>query len=272
MKGYFPLIAITVLVFLNACKKTDESFDIQNMDNKVVVLGHGGSGNLNLYPMNTYESILNCINNGADGSEWDIQMTKDSVLVAYHDEKLEVQTNGEGKIIDYTWDDLQKIKYNAAPYVSYDIVSIDSLFAHVSNLNSLTFSFDNKLYFETTLYPVFIRAVIKVLEKYGMEQNVFIESNDPDFLTQFKQSKNYKFFLNPGDFENGLVMIDSLEIYGIIMDVTNISAAQIQEAHNHGKYVQVWGASNNRGNIDAIRKNPDAIQTDNVSSLVNLLK
>ncbi|KAA5534989.1 glycerophosphodiester phosphodiesterase family protein [Taibaiella lutea] len=272
MKRCFFLIAISVFACISSCKKTNESFDIQNMENKVIVLGHGGSGDLNFYPINTYESLLNCINSGADGSEWDIQMTKDSVLVAYHDETLETQTTGKGRIIDYTWSELQEFKYNPAPYVRYDIVSVDSLFAHVSNLKSLTFSFDNKLYFEPSSYPAFISAVIKVLEKYGMEQNVFIESHSAGFLIQFKQLKDYKFFLNPDNFDDGLKIIDSMNIYGIIMDVANISAAQIQEAHSHGKYVQVWGTSGSGDNTDAVKMNPDAIQTDDIASLVNLLK
>jgi glycerophosphoryl diester phosphodiesterase len=266
------IASFVLIIYISSCKKESTSFNIQNMNNKVLALGHGGSGELNLYPMNTYESIMNCLDAGSDGTEWDIQMTKDSVLVAYHDETLETQTNGHGSIIDYTWTDLQKVQYTPAPYVTYAMVSVDTLFQHLPNLHQLTFSFDNKLYFDDSYRAIFIRAIIRLLEKYQMEQNVFIESHEPTFLTQFKLLKDYKFFLNPDTFEDGLSLAESNGFYGIIMDVANLTADQISTAHQHGLYVQVWGATSKDDNIAAVQKNPDTIQTDNIGALVSLLK
>ena len=40
------------------------------------------------FPINTFESINSALALGADGSEVDIQMTKDSVLVLFHNRKL----------------------------------------------------------------------------------------------------------------------------------------------------------------------------------------
>src|ERR1700748_391101 len=260
-----PVMISTVFLFFS-CKKKDDSFNSESLAQPVLALGHGGMGNSNFYPMDTYESFLNCINLGANGSEMYIQMTKDSVLIAYHDEGLETLTNGSGPIINYTWAELQQFQYQAAPYVQYTIPSIDVLFAHLSNLKQLTFSFDNKLYFDDSLRPVFIRAVINLLEKYQMEQNVFIESHDPAFLTEFKALKNYKYFLNPETFDQGLSQAVSLGFYGIIMDNDNISADQISTAHQQGLRVQTWGPSSESDNEQAIEKGPDAIQTDNVNA------
>ena len=261
---------LSFALLFSSCKKGTDNLSSQNQS--VLALGHGGMGNANFYPMDTYESIVNCINMGADGSEMDIQMTKDSVLIAYHDVDLETLTDGNGPIINYTWNELQQFKYQAAPYVQYSIPSIDVLFAHLSNLQQLTFSFDNKLYFNDTLRPVFIRAIIRLLEKYKIEQNVFIESHDPAFLTEFKALKDYKYFLNPQTFEDGLSQAVNLGIYGIIMDNDNISAEQISTAHQQGLRVQTWGPASKDDNLKAINKNPDAIQTDNVDALVDLLK
>lgn len=267
----FISLAATIL---SACKKETSVSDLQasNMRSGILVLGHGGMGSSNFYPMNSYESIVNCLSIGTDGTELDVQMTKDSVLVAYHDETLETLTDGTGRVIDYTWEQLQNIKYQPAPYIEYDLASIDTLFRHLDNLNQLVFSFDNKLYFDAPQKAVFTRAVIRLLETYQMEQNVFIESHDIDFLVDFKALKDYKFFLNPTSFEDGLALADSTQMYGIIMDDENITAPQIDEAHSHGLHVQTWGPSSKDDNIEAVQKNPDAIQTNNVNVLVDLLK
>ena len=101
------LIILSILLFVvSSCQKED--FEIINLNNnKITVLGHGGMGIGETYPMNSFESILNCLNLGADGTEIDVQMTKDGVLVAFHDESLEHSTNISGRIFNKTWDEIK---------------------------------------------------------------------------------------------------------------------------------------------------------------------
>jgi len=272
---YFPAWAFLAMLAGSCSKNAPDAGaqQVSNMQNRTLVLGHGGMGIANLYPMDSYESMLNCINLGSDGTELDVQMTRDSVLVAYHDETLETLTDGSGRIIDYTWQELQAFKYRPAPYVEYDIANLDVLFAHLDNLQQLTFSFDNKLYFDASYQPVFMRAVERLLEHYGMEEQVFIESHDVAFLQDFKELQpDYKYFLNPDNFEDGLQQASSNGFYGIIMDDENITAGQIETAHQNGLHVQTWGPVSSDDNREAAAKDPDAIQTNNVSALVDLLK
>jgi len=255
-----------------SCKKATPDFNIDNMEDKVLILGHAGMGINNFYPINSAESIMTCLNAGANGTEMDVQMTKDSVLVTYHDETLETQTDGEGAIIDYTWKELQKVRYKASPYINYSILAIDDLFGNLDNIQQLTFSFDNKLYFDKATQAVFMRAIIRLLEKYKMESNVFIESRNIGFLKDFKVLRNYKFFMNPVNFETGLMQADTFGLYGIIMENKNITAEQIAIAHQHAKRVQIWGPVTRDENIEAIQMNPDAVQTDNINAMVDLLQ
>ena len=75
-----------------ACHK--DEYNIVNLNgNRITALGHAGMGIGNTYPMNSYESIFKCLNLGMDGTEFDVQMTKDSVLVAYHSQDLSDETN-----------------------------------------------------------------------------------------------------------------------------------------------------------------------------------
>lgn len=44
------------------------------------------------------------------GMETDVQMTKDGVLVCMHDNTIDRTTNGTGKVSDYTWSELRKLR------------------------------------------------------------------------------------------------------------------------------------------------------------------
>src|SRR5690606_17296815 len=81
----FLLPTLAILLAFTQCAKrkiyTDDTF----FNTKVIILGHRGMGVEYYKPENTYESIIPALGIGADGCEIDIQMTKDSVLVLYHD-------------------------------------------------------------------------------------------------------------------------------------------------------------------------------------------
>ena len=63
------------------------------------------------YPINTFESIMHCINVGSDGTEIDVQITKDGVLVAYHDKELSNKTNKCGLVNDFIGGFTERLLY-----------------------------------------------------------------------------------------------------------------------------------------------------------------
>jgi len=265
------LVGISVLLFLCSCSKEEL---VTGHD--VTALGSGGMGIANLYPMNSYESILQCLNLGAHGTEIDVQMTRDAVLVAYHDEDLSESTQMDGTINSYTWEELEKASYTAGPYTDYGLVRLDTLFSKLEKPGDYIFSFDCKLFAASGSYQTFIEnyaaAIISLLDAYGMEGNVLIESQDPAFLEYFKGLKpDYRFYINKASFEDAFHTAQDLGLAGIIMDADNISAEEIAAVHEKGLYVQVWGTDNKGQNIAAINKRPDYIQANDIRSLVDLL-
>ena len=118
-------IAILLLILIASCSK--ENFEIDNLNgNKIEALGHAGMGYSSLYPINSAESILNALSIGADGSEIDVQLTKDNVLVAFHDENMGSSTKLEGLVRDHTWSEIENTTYKSTQYLPYSIVrSID---------------------------------------------------------------------------------------------------------------------------------------------------
>ncbi len=258
-----------------SCSKED--FTINNLNNKIVILGHGGMGISQPYHINTYESILECINAGADGTEIDIQMTKDSVLIAYHSKDLSEETNLNGIVNDLEWGDIKNGYYYSTPYIKYSIISLEQLFSNIDNLHNYKFTFDCKLYTNSNnvfdFQKSFINAIAKLIDKYSLQKSLYIESQNSDFLMRLQEKdENYKLFIYPNSFENGLNIALSLDLYGITISSDDISLEQIETAHNNNLYIAIWNTHSKNKNIDAVNKNPDFIQTDRVKHLVYLLQ
>ena len=271
------IIAISFAFFLIlSCKKED--INIINLEgNKIIALGHAGMGIGNTYPMNSSESILKCLNLGMDGTEFDVQMTRDSVLVAFHNQELSSNTNLSGHINALSWTELKKAHYTQTPYLNYSIVSLEDLFSNIINISQYKFTFDCKLYTDNSninqFYESYINAIVKIVQKHDIENNIYIESQSEEFLKLFKSKKpNYKLFIYPSSFESGLDIAQSLNLYGITISTRNVTKEQIKIAHNNNLRVAVWNTHSKSANEEAINKNPDFIQTDRVRHLIKLLK
>lgn len=91
-----------ILTINTSCEK--EALNVLPM-----VYGHAGtalSEERAVYPPNTEQSILYALNAlGADGVEVDVQMTKDSVLVLFHDEFVEI--NEQTCIAELKWGEIE---------------------------------------------------------------------------------------------------------------------------------------------------------------------
>lgn len=270
------LLFFLIFSIIISCKK--EEFNIVNLNgNRITALGHAGMGVGNTYPMNSYESILKCLNLGMDGTELDVQMTKDSVLVAYHGQDLSFDTNLKGHINSLSWNEIKNTHYTQTPYLDYSIISLEQLFSNIENIQKYKFTFDCKLYNNNVnseqFFESYINAVVNLIQKHQIENNVYIESQNVEFLTLFKNIKpDYKLFIYPSSFESGLDIALSLGLFGITISTRSITKEQIKTAHDNNLFVAIWNTHSESDNIEAIKKNPDFIQTDKVKNLIKLLK
>jgi len=271
MKRIAPIVAI-FCILLFSCSK--DNYDIENLYNKIFILGHGGMGvGKAAYPLDSYEGIQKAISLGADGSEMDIQITKDSVLVCYHDKLLEEATDATGEIYNKNWDEIKNAVYNGDPYVSYKICSLDWMFS-VTNDTIHNFTFDIKFNDpdqSAANSDIFQRALIRLIEKYRLAKNITIESPSADFLESFKKKKpGYNMFIYT-DYETALQTAKELGLKGITVKADEVSAEQVAEAHNAGIMVAVFSTTH-RNHEEVIKKNVDIIQTDDLEDLLERLK
>ncbi|WP_390885866.1 glycerophosphodiester phosphodiesterase family protein [Lactobacillus kimbladii] len=97
--------------------------------NKTIVFGHRG------YPVkfaeNSMEGFRNAVQNGAEGIEFDVHLTKDGIPVVMHDEKVDRTTDGTGYIKDFTLSNLRQLHLSNGESVP----TLQELFELLENKN-----------------------------------------------------------------------------------------------------------------------------------------
>ena len=265
----FPFIIIALVVLLSSCSKNEQ---YSNMDIKA--FGHGGSGNQSTLPMNSLESMLACYHAGGEGNELDLQLTKDSVLIAMHSSELAENTNLKGKVNSMTWTEIENGYYTENPYLKYKIVSLEQVLQYMGSFKNYYFTLDCKLYqSETEQYnEVFSNQLASIINKYDLTNRVFIESDNEAFLQLLKAKNNLlRLFIYTGSIADGILICEKNAFYGITISTRNATKEEIQQVHAKNLKVAIWNTHTKKDNKEAVEKGPDFIQTEKISYLLSLL-
>jgi len=260
----------------SSCRKANLD-GIANLNrDEISAIGHGGMGISSTYPIDTYESLTAAITAGADGVEIDVQMSNDSVLVAFHDHDLSTSTSCAGKINNHSWELLKDCEYVKEIFSVYQIWSLPEIAEYWKGGSSRIVVFDCKLIYSANFNEFIMTYAKKLTELVGsfeFEGDILIESQSVAFLQLIQGLKpDYKLFYYPQSFEEGLGIAKAYGLYGITIASSNITKEQIAEAHDNGLRVAVWNVNSRKDNVEAINKSPDYIQTDKLNGLLRLLK
>jgi glycerophosphoryl diester phosphodiesterase len=259
------------------CHKDASLWKIENLNgNRISVLGHEGMGIYDEFPLCSYESLNKCLSAGAAGVETDLQMTKDSVLVMYHDDDLSDQTTCSGRIRDRNFSEIKDCDFSTGPAGHIGkVVPVSFFLDHVNDPRKYIFDFECKLKAgdDPQYTATFANALCHLLNKYGLTNRCFVESYNVDFLIALqKREPGMKLFLYTSSYTTGISYLNMVKLFGLVIDMNKIGADEIKEAHQRGLRVTLFNASTVQKNIEAIKKNPDFIQTDQVEYLVRALK
>jgi glycerophosphoryl diester phosphodiesterase len=75
-------------------------------DQRIDFVNYAHRGASQYIPENTMISFRLGLEQGANGIETDVHITKDGVAVLFHDDTIDRVTNGKGNVTDYTYDEL----------------------------------------------------------------------------------------------------------------------------------------------------------------------
>jgi len=266
------LIIFFALAYVS-CSKDPATFYLENLNNNQIgCFGHAGMGFYSFYPPNSWPGFESCLNRGADGTEMDIHMTKDSLLVITHSSNLQQTTACSGAIKDLNWSDMSNCTIKSTLFKDSKLMSLDAFIEKTPNPKNYIYTWDTKLSdFNAEYYGIFSRAIVNMINKYDLNEQVFIENPFADFLQVIKDKKNNThLFILAEDFEEGLQQVQQHDFFGLSLHTNKVTAEQVKQAHNNNRRVTIYGVLTEKENYAAVEKCPDFIQTDDMNYLLKI--
>jgi glycerophosphoryl diester phosphodiesterase len=206
MKWHWVLLII-LSASLSNCSKNNSK---PNID----VFGHAGTSlhrDRAVYPADSYESVKYAIDVlDADGVEVDVQMTKDSVLVLYHDSYLDQASAFGGCVSEYNYAEIEHLKLD---FTNYELVTLKKVVEFVQTRNK-------KVYLDVKTYNYCgYEKINQTSFQHALEQSV--EQLDSSFIKT-------KIILGMTDYK----LLDEMNFSTKCYETTNVSDG-IQKANDY---------------------------------------
>ena len=261
-------------------------------DPKLLVLGHAGSGfftpisPFNFRPPSSWRGIRRALLRGADGVEIDLQLSRDSVVMLYHDQKLDNSSTGTGCVSERTAAELTQLCYRGGwPYdwiqkerpITFDTAL--ARFGRRPNFPSLHLDLheDDQCLpagRQHERVPLLIRQLARSLARYRVPpEKVLLVTQEPGTVRLARA-------LLPGvrigleiaseEFAFGLKVAHTERVRTVVLDADRVTPAQTAQAHAAGLRVVVFGGRSGKDLRRILATQPDEIEVDNVKRLLIL--
>jgi glycerophosphoryl diester phosphodiesterase len=221
---WFSVLVIVLVILQSSCTKNSTALP------KVIVLGHAGTSlhrDRAIFPANSFESIKYAIDFlDADGVEVDVQMTKDSVLVLFHDNYLEFSTDFSGCVSEYKYDEIKNAKLDNT---GYKLIALEQVLKYIDSRHKTIF-------LDIKAYDYCNESSISVTEfNYGLSNSmsqiseeciakIVINNVSSSFLNQVNHPNKCIEIIN---IENGVNQLNTFGFQSVLVDLVNISTKNI---------------------------------------------
>lgn len=123
---------------------------------------------------------------GADGIELDVQFTKDRQLVVIHDEIIDRVSNGHGRVVDYTLDELRHFKFNKI-HPEYENSKIPTLEEVLRLMKPTDMIVNIELKTGINFYDGIEDSVLRLVESMNMQKKVIYSSFNHYSIVKIKK-------------------------------------------------------------------------------------
>ena len=151
---------------------------------KTMIQAHRGASAY--LPENTLESFSLAIEQGADGIELDVHLSKDNKIVVAHDERLERVSDGTGYINDHTLEELKSLNFGKLS-AGGPVCRIPTLAEVFSLVKPTTLTLNIELKTTELLYPELPEKLVALAKEYRMEERLIYSSFNHYSLLQIKK-------------------------------------------------------------------------------------
>lgn len=247
----------------------------------IAIIAHRGASAS--APENTLAAFKQALTDGADMLELDVQQTRDSELVIIHDQTIDRTTNGNGKVKDFTYRQLEQ--FDAGSWFEHGRFP----FEHIPRLQDVIDILDSttKLLLEikegSDIYPNIEYHVVDCIERNHLQDRVIIKSFADDVLNSVRRLNRSLPLLKVFVCQLPIVkiVIERGIAFGSVMN-KNVQYLQphwialterfVEAAHEKGLKVFVWNVNTESRMKTMIELGLDGIETDHPGLLRKLLQ
>ncbi len=231
------------------------------LSRKIMIIAHRGvtySG----YPENSLPAFQAVLDEGYDGVEMDVRLTKDKELVVFHDIRLERLTeNGHGMVRTKTLADLQKMKLKSE-VVDTRIPALSEVLALYQH-SSLLINVEIKS--EFPLRGRIEQRVVDLIYHYGLQRKIIISSFNP--LVIRKMQKVDPTLKTGFIYEKRMPRLNQRLAKGLIVDswhpnYNGVTETLVDKARESGCTVFPWTVNDEAEILRLKKLNVDGVITD----------
>ena len=257
---------------------------------RLVVLGHAGSGfftpisPFNFRPPSSWRGFRRALLRGADGIEIDIQLSRDSVVMVYHDQKLQDGSTGTGCISERTAAEIIQVRYRGG--FPYDLIqkehpiTFDTLLARINRRPSFPFIHLDLHESDQCLpaghqherTPLLVRQIAASLRRahVPLDKVLFITEEAATVRLARKAIPGIRVGLEiaSDEFAFGLKVAKTEKVHTLVLDADRVKPEQCQQAHAAGFKVVIFGGRSGKDLQRVLATQPDEIEVDNVKRLL----
>ena len=254
-------IILFILVFFVSCNK-------ENILPSVDVYGHAGTTlhrDRAVFPANSYKSIQYALDAlGADGVEVDLQLTKDSIFVLYHDQFLDNSSDFSGCIGEYNFKDIKDLKLDNTKY------SI----ARLSDILEFTQSRNAKVYLDAKVYSYCSGQTVSI-SAFQFALNNCLSNVSQAYLGQIYLGMTNQEFLNQVNFNQKCFEYSNINSFyadtakynleSVILNASKITSQDANKLTELGLYWGVFGIKDKWSINKAVALKPKFVISDNIA-------
>ncbi len=293
MKKIFCVVMILLAGLFQNCSPDQQMlpenhFKI-NEGERPFVIAHGGAKLL--YPENTLLAFDSVVTMGVDMLEMDVRITRDSVLVCHHDATIDRMSDGTGKVLDYTYEELLQFNFGYGFQDLNGQFPYRDKFVPVAKLEDVLktypfMAFNIEIKDEGEYGKLAARKLKDLILAYLLPEQVIVASFHDDILDYFieisdskipvstSQKEATKMVLSGKLFAGGLYRPEAVAVQLPLKQAgLNLGTRRvIGSAHRHNMAIHYWTINDKEEMRNLIEKGADGIITDRPDIMKELLK
>ena len=281
LSGVFAAFFFSTSVFANAV--TDGR-----------IIGHRGLGaNHAPEPENSILALVSALKEGASAVEFDLQLSRDGVVMLAHDDKLARMTDGKGCVADKDFDELEKLSLRdgAGTVHPEHMATFGQALEAIRSLDDQHRPFLADIHIKVydgfkgdwggwvdtcpkTKYAELTHKTLEILKSYNMLDRVFFTSFDSRVLDLIKKESPASKVGLLSDFRPSHAIKRAKGRYDAVsLAAEHLTAAEVKKAHDLGLLVYAWSPSK----VEEMEKifavyHVDAVITDNLPNALQACK